>query len=248
MPSYQYQTNPAGAYGELSTGQTMQAASLQYPAGAGGDYGTSQDASQRVQQQPSQHQSPHTSQQPHQHQSPQQQHQSQQQYHNLYGQQASPSSPYDPVQQYPPRQSAAIEVLTNQFAGVPQTYYVPGEGGPTSAPNAGMAAQGVQQQYNPMAYNATQSPVGRESLTSSYGTGIADSSQAAVGTQQGYSQQAGYASQTADLDNAFAQYEDALRRTFEAIRESNLSEAGATIVSLSEWLLGNAESLGKPFS
>jgi hypothetical protein len=149
------------------------------------------------------------------------------------------------VQQYPPRQSAAIEVLANQFAGVPQTYYVAGEGGPTSAPTAGMASQGVQQQYNPISYNANQSPVGRESLTSSYGAGIPDPSQAGASSQQGYGQQVGYNSQTADLDNAFQQYEDALRRTFEAIRDSNLAEAGATIVSLSEWLLGNAESLGK---
>lgn len=242
MPSYQYQTNTTGNYPDIATGQNIQTASLQYSSGNSTEYVTSQEASQRPQQQPSSHQNAHNSQTSH-HQNPQ--NQSQQQYQNMYGGQPSPSSPYEAVQQYPPRQPAAIEVLSNQFAGVPQTYYVAGEGGPTSAPNSGMTAQGIQQPYNQISYNSTQSPVARDALNPSYGAGITDTSQVTPSTQQSYGQQVAYAAtQTADLENAFQQYEETLRQTFAAIRDSNLHEAGVTMIGLSEWLLGNAESLG----
>ncbi|KAF2665515.1 hypothetical protein BT63DRAFT_67553 [Microthyrium microscopicum] len=232
MPSYSYPANAAGAYPELNS------SNLQY-GGASADYGASQDSTQRASQQAQQHQSTHAAQQQQTQQNQQQPHQGQQPYHGIYGQQPSPTSPYDPVQQYPPRQSAAIEVLSNQFGGVTPAYYVAGETGPTSAPNTAITPQSG---YNPISYT-TQSPVGRDSLASAYAAGMADPSQA-TGSQPGYGQPASYSNQTAELDNAFGSYQDALRRSFESIRDGNLAEAGNTMISITDWLLSNAEVLG----
>jgi hypothetical protein len=174
-------------------------------------------------------------------------------------QQATPPSPYDSVQPYgaAPRQSpAAIDVLSNQF-GVPQGYYVgaPTEpGGPTSAPNAGMAGApqsgNIPQGYNhpSMAYT-TQSPVGRDSLVSAYASGMATDPAPATGAgAQVYAPPTSYSDQanTTDMDNAYNQYQTELRRTFEHVRDGHLGEAGTLLLRISEWLLGNAENLGKP--
>jgi len=259
-PQYQnpYNTSPSG-YADLSS-------NLQYPPPTNTDYASAQDTSQRhnPQAQPSAHPpSHHTPSQPpppsHQHPHPPSHHSQQpapspssqqqpSQYHSMYGA-SSPSSPYDPsVTPYPPRQSAALEVLSNQFGGVPPTYYVgANEGGPTSAP-AGALAQGVQGQgpYSGLSYTG-QSPVGREGLASGYGTGMAEQSNQSYATAAQQQQQGGggYGGQTAELDSAFGSYQDALRRTFESVRDGNLVEAGGTIVQISEWLLTNAEVLGE---
>jgi len=135
---------------------------------------------------------------------------------------------------------------------VPQGYYVgtPGDaGGPTSAPNAGMAGtpQAVQQGYNhPMSYT-TQSPVGRDSIVSAYATGMATDTAPATGAgAQTYAQPTAYTEQTntTDLDNAYSQYQTELRRTFEHVRDGHLIDAGTLLVRISEWLLGNADNLG----
>jgi len=150
-------------------------------------------------------------------------------------QQATVQSPYEPVQPYPPRHTAAIEVLSTQF-GVPQQYYM--EGGPTSAP--AMATQNIPAQYPALSYT-TQSPVGRQPLASAYAGGMADPTQSA---QPAYPQ-ANYAAQTAaDLDNAYGQYQQELRRTFQYARDGRLNEASNLLVHISDWLLTNAETLG----
>ncbi|KAK7706066.1 hypothetical protein SLS57_009847 [Botryosphaeria dothidea] len=156
-------------------------------------------------------------------------------------QQAAPQSPYDSVQQYQPRQSAAIEVLSTQF-GVPQQYYgVPGESGPTSAPAAGMAAQNVPSQYSSLSYT-TQSPVGRDPLAPAYAAGMSDPTQG--GSHGAYAQ--GNYTQTqgaSDWDNTYAEYQTQVKRTFECIRDSRLSEGGGCLLRITKWLLGNAEAL-----
>ncbi|KAL1641835.1 hypothetical protein SLS58_005877 [Diplodia intermedia] len=155
-------------------------------------------------------------------------------------QQAAPQSPYDPVQQYQPRQSAAIEVLSTQF-GVPQQYYgVPGESGPTSAPAAGMAAQNVPAQY-PLSYT-TQSPVARDPLAPAYAAGMSDPTQS--GSHGAYPQ--GNYTQTqgaSDWDNTYAEYQTQVKRTFECIRDGRLGEGGGCLLRITKWLLGNAEAL-----
>jgi hypothetical protein len=207
----------------------MQAGSLQYP-GAPSEY--PQDSAARQPQAPQQQQQATATAQ-------------QYQQYGMYGipQQATPPSPYESVPPYQPRQSAAIEVLSNQF-GVPQGYYAGGEGGPTSAPTGSIAGQNVQPQYSAMSYTS-QSPVGRDSLASAYASGMTDSA-ASSGSPAFGQQGTAYASQTAaELDNAYGSYQNELRRTFESVRDSNLAEAGNSLMRISDWLLGNAEALGR---
>ncbi|OCK85078.1 hypothetical protein K432DRAFT_73632 [Lepidopterella palustris CBS 459.81] len=154
---------------------------------------------------------------------------------------AAPQSPYEAVQPYQqPRQSAAIEVLSTQF-GVPQQYYVAGEGGPTSAPATAMATQNVPSQYPPLGYTTQQSPVRRETLAPAYAAGMNDPNQ---GSSQGAFSQSNYAAQGgSEFDTAYNQYQTELKRTFQHVRDGRLSDAGTLLLNISEWLLGNAESL-----
>lgn len=157
-------------------------------------------------------------------------------------QQQTPQSPYESVQPYPAqRQATAVEVLTNQFTGVPQQYYVPGQEGPTNTPSAAIATQSMQQ-YAPMSYS-THSPVGREPLSSAYATAMTDPGQSS--SSAAYGQTTYATASSADMDTAYSQYETELRRTFESVRDGRLSEAGRQVVNISEWLLTNAEVLGK---
>ncbi|KAF2087138.1 hypothetical protein K490DRAFT_73946 [Saccharata proteae CBS 121410] len=153
------------------------------------------------------------------------------------------NSPYESVQPYQPRQSAAIEVLSTQF-GVPQQYYnVPGEGGPTSAPAAGMAAQNVPSQYSSLSYT-TQSPVGRDVLAPAYAAGMNAPTQ---GASHGAYPQANYPATQQDAagyDDAYAHYQSRLKRTFEYVRDGQLSEGSRNLYEITNWLLGNAEALG----
>lgn len=157
-------------------------------------------------------------------------------------QQQAPQSPYEPVQPYPAqRQATAVEVLTNQFAGVPQQYYVPGQEGPSNTPSAAIATQSMQQ-YAPMSYT-TQSPVGRDHLSSAYTTAMADPGQSAS-SAAAYGQTSYATAPSADMDTAYSQYETELRRTFESVRDGRLAEAGRAVINISDWLLSNAEVLG----
>ena len=169
--------------------------------------------------------------------------------YNVSAQTQQPSqSPYDSVQSYSqPRggQASAVEAL--QTLGVAPQYYVAGQEVPTSAP---IATQNVQGQYAPIQSSYTaQSPVtGRDSLSSSsYAANLADNTAqgASSSTDYGSGQAAAYAAATAaEMDTAYAQYETELRRTFEAVRDGRIAEAGRQVVNISDWLLTNAELLG----
>ena len=50
--------------------------------------------------------------------------------------------------------------------------------------------------------------------------------------------------QAAQLDEAYAQYQTALKRTFQNMREGKLGEAGTSLLTISDWLLSNAVDLG----
>lgn len=218
-----------------TTARAGNIAGYTYPYGEGGQFSGSAMNAPPLQYQTEYAQEPQRSQQ-------------QQQYQQQYGsnilynvpsqQNASPQSPYEPVQPYQPRQTAAIEVLANQFT-VPQTYY---ESGPTSVPNSALPGQNVPSQYTPMSYT-TQSPVGRDSLASAYATGMTDPTQSSP--QGGYAQSSYPAQPDSALDTAYGQYQTELRRTFECVRDSRLAEAGNSLIHISDWLLGNAEALGK---
>ena len=50
--------------------------------------------------------------------------------------------------------------------------------------------------------------------------------------------------QAAALDEAYAQYQTALKQTFQNMREGRLGEAGTSLLTITEWLLSNAVELG----
>lgn len=152
--------------------------------------------------------------------------------------QGSQPSPYDAVQQYQPRQSAAIEVLSTQF-GVPQ-YFVPGE--PASAPGPAVHLQHATSQFPSLSY--PQSSVAERSTL---GQGYTSASMADM-PQGGAPEQldtTDYGQEPANYDDAYNQYQNALKQTFENTRNGRVVEAGQSLLEISNWLLGHAADLGE---
>lgn len=157
----------------------------------------------------------------------------------VYGipQQVAQASAYDAVAQYQPRQTAAIEAMSNQFQ-VPQ-YYVPGDPLNATTPT-GPSPQysGVPYQHV-MPYNAA-SDLERSMPTSSRTTTDlivpAASSSGTSRPQQ----------QSPDPHEIFySRYRRALRETNENTLRGRLIQAGESLLEISEWLLGSVEALGK---
>lgn len=65
-----------------------------------------------------------------------------------------------------------------------------------------------------------------------------------VGTTEGVEQQE-TAQQSTNLDDAYGQYQQALRATFDYTRAGRLVDASRSLLEISEWLVGNARELGK---
>ncbi|KAG0637722.1 hypothetical protein HOY80DRAFT_243609 [Tuber brumale] len=149
------------------------------------------------------------------------------------------SSSYAPVQSYAPRQTAAIEVLSSQFAGSSQ-YYVAGES-PTSVP-AGVSHHPSSSQFSSPSY-AQYSPTAAR-LPHAYASAIPELNQPPASEpveDPEFSQQNHTA---AALDDAYSQYQSALKRTFQNMRDGRLGEAGTSLLTISDWLLSNAVELG----
>jgi hypothetical protein len=157
---------------------------------------------------------------------------------------ATGSSQYEPVEQYQQNRDSAIQVLSTGFGVAQPQYY---EGGPTSAPASAIASQSVPSQYPSLAYTASQAQVGREALAPAYSAaGMADPNQAP--SQPGYPQASYSESQPGsgnDYDDFYRTYQSELKKTFEHVRDSRLSEAGTMLFRMSDWLLHFAETLGE---
>ncbi|PVH92021.1 hypothetical protein DM02DRAFT_305331 [Periconia macrospinosa] len=178
----------------------------------------------------------------------------------MYPGSAGSASQYEPVQPYQQNRESAIEVLGTNF-GVAQTQYyggVPSEGGPTSAPTAGIATQNLPSQYPSLAYTtAQQAPVGRESLAPAYSAAAGMTDPHPPTASSGYPQQsAGYADQQQqqqqqqqrqssgnEYDDFYNNYQSELKKTFECIRDDRLGEAAPQLYRLSDWLLHWADTL-----
>jgi hypothetical protein len=152
----------------------------------------------------------------------------------------SANPPYAPMQSYPPRQNAAIEVLSSQFSAAAQ-YYVPNDSptpaGPSSTPHH---QQQSATQFSSPSYSQYSPAASR--LPHPYASSIADLNPptAPEPTDEGeYSQ-----TQAAALDEAYSQYQTALKRTFQNMRDGKLGEAGTSLLTISDWLLSNAVELG----
>lgn len=154
--------------------------------------------------------------------------------------QTQQQSPYDTVPPYQPRQSAAVEVLPSQF-GVPQ-YYNSGE--TTSAPEpAPIVQEYATAQFHPPLLYHPSAPIAQSTLTSSYTPGMADLAQSNAPAPNPEEVETQDQDEGA-FDRAYAQYQDALKRTFENTREGRLVEASQSLLEISEWLLGAAGELG----
>lgn len=148
---------------------------------------------------------------------------------------------YNAIQSYPAhRQNAAIEVLSSQF-GIPP-YYVPESQG------SGSSVVTPHQQNQSNYYTQASSP---QRLPQSYTSSIHDLTQ----QQQPQQQPSSFESTAEDTENnqpsqggafeeAYSQYQTALRGTFQNMRDGRLLEAGRSLLELSTWLLSNAVDLG----
>lgn len=168
-----------------------------------------------------------------------------------YGLPQSSGQTYAPMQSYPPRQNAAIEVLSSQFSGGAQ-YYVSADSptpvGPTSTPHHQQQHQQHQQQssgqFSSPSYGQYSPAAAR--LPHPYTSSIPDLNPPAPVAASEPAEDPEYATQhqAAALDEAYAQYQGALKRTFQNMREGRLGEAGASLLTISDWLLSNAVELG----
>lgn len=143
--------------------------------------------------------------------------------------------PYDPSPQYHERQSAAIEVLSNQF-GVPQYF---GTAEPVSAGLPAVQASYVASQIEPVRYAHT-SPIHRPNIAESYEV---EMDYSPMGTSHAQvSQQTLPSSES--MEDAFHRYERQVDAAFQAVIAGRLAEASEEILSLSNWLLPNVAKLG----
>ncbi|KAL8723453.1 MAG: hypothetical protein Q9225_000284 [Loekoesia sp. 1 TL-2023] len=153
-------------------------------------------------------------------------------------QQPQHRSSYEPVPQYHPRQSASLEVMSNQF-GVP-SYYHSGE------PIGPSGHTSPDQQYASSEFHQNisyQTPGGsRQTIPTSYPTGMAEyphSSAQEVAEQP--------EPESSAQDEGYDQYQEALRQVFENTSKGRLIEAAHSLLETSEWLLGHVKELGTIF-
>lgn len=151
-------------------------------------------------------------------------------------QQPDQPSPYESVDRFQPRQTAAIDVLSNQFGVSPQ-YYNAGDV-PEASASATMP-QGFQTAtfQHPGQYDASNA-LGRSTLASSYSTMPLDFSQTASAEEQPENESDVAADNSSRFYRAIG---DANHSTF----RGRLVQAADSLKKISDWLLVNAVRLGR---
>jgi len=145
-------------------------------------------------------------------------------------------SPYEPPGEFQPRQTPAIEVLTNQF-GVPSQYYSSGEVPSVSGPAVMSHAYQTASFQPPMQYNPPNT-LGRSTLASSYSTIPMDYTQAGSAEEHPEAEP-DIAAETND------RYYRAIGETNHNTSRGMLVEAADSLMQISDWLLKNAVRLGR---
>jgi hypothetical protein len=159
-------------------------------------------------------------------------------------------APYEVVAPYSARQSAAIDALSGQFA-VPQ-YFPPNE--PTGAGGPALGAPYLTSQLHPSTYNQP-GPIGRSSGTQPFPTTMADMPPGGTtgrfdpssSQQQSQPVPSQTVSESVTLNDAYGQFQRALRGTLDHARAGRLVEASRSLLEISEWLVTNARELGVYF-
>jgi hypothetical protein len=145
------------------------------------------------------------------------------------------SAVYDSSQQFPARQPAAMQLLSEVAAP-----YFPNE--PTSAPgppalqhHASSTSTGVYQQHH-------QSPSDRSMIQQGYPSQltIAGLPQPA----QDMMEEDDFQAQGPGMEAAYTAYQTALKEIFQNIMNGRLATAAQSLLDVSEWLLGHVGDLG----
>ncbi|KAJ9242705.1 hypothetical protein DTO166G5_460 [Paecilomyces variotii] len=139
------------------------------------------------------------------------------------------------VPQYQPRQSAALEALSSQL-GVPP-YFSPG--GPTGTPVPAVLPQYLTPQVQPSSYS--QGMVDRSSTAQSFPVAMAELNTTETTDRLGQQERS---QEAASSDDAYSQYQQALRMAFDHTRAGRLVDASQSLLEISEWLVCNSRELG----
>jgi hypothetical protein len=154
-----------------------------------------------------------------------------------FGQQGPTQGHFEVVPQYQTRQSAAIDVLSNQF--VPQYFSEESAGSGLADLSPFLNAQ--LQRYN------QPGPMPRPTTTQSFPAPVSDFA-VGSGSMNRLDQPQTESQEQSDqpsLEEAIGRYQRILRRTFDQTRAGRLVEAGGSLLEISEWLVANARDLGK---
>ena len=160
-----------------------------------------------------------------------------------FGQQGPGSAPgpFEVVPQYPPRQSAAMAALSNEFA-VSQ-YFAHEEPSGTPA--------GLSPYLNALPYNQP-GPMARPNTMQPFPATMSDftpigptSGRLEHPSQQPEDSPRQSLVDPSSLDEAYARYRRALRSTFDHTRAGRLVEASRSLLEISGWLVANARDLGR---
>ncbi|OQE43314.1 hypothetical protein PENCOP_c003G04956 [Penicillium coprophilum] len=153
-----------------------------------------------------------------------------------FGQSGPTQGQFEAVPPYQTRQSAAIDVLSNQFVS---QYFPPEESAGSGVAGLSPFLNAQLQPYNqpgPMARPNTAQPFSAPISDFTVGPG----SMNRLDQPQTESQE----SDPPSLEEAIGRYHRILRRTFDQTRAGRLVEAGGSLLEISEWLVTNARDLG----
>lgn len=145
--------------------------------------------------------------------------------------QVQPQSPYDSMPQYQPRQSAAIDVSSSQFSGVPQYF---GESTSASVPASMPQQYGTTNYPNQLPYQS--SSIDRSALPQTFASGMA-----------GFPQAVPPVAEDPPTRSWEREYEERLRETNQHISEGSLAQAAPILLELSQWFLGRISEFGRYF-
>lgn len=156
------------------------------------------------------------------------------------------STVYDtPGSSFDLRQPAAQQIMPTD---VTNTYF-------PSEPTNAAAASGMQQQQPSTAQSAAVYQQGSADTRNSmlnYPSNVAGmgtmATQATSSVPDVSMEESGDYQGNTDLNQAYQQYQDALKEVFSNIKKGALAAAGESLRSVSEWLLSNVNELGTSFA
>ncbi|KAJ5437318.1 hypothetical protein N7445_005862 [Penicillium cf. griseofulvum] len=154
-----------------------------------------------------------------------------------FGQQGPTQGHFEVVPQYQTRQSAAIDVLSNQFVS---QYFPPEESAGSGLADLSPFLNAQLQRYN------QPGPMPRPTTTQSFPAPVSDFA-VGSGPMNRLNQAQTESQEQSDqpsLEEAIGRYQRILRRTFDQTRAGRLVEAGGSLLEISKWLVTNARDLG----